>query len=210
MSKSDDSRACERIPIAKPVQVVTRGRASSYALAINLSLGGLLLSAAPPLPVGSQCKLVIPSAGDTTLEKILVEGIVIRNDSHGMAVRFFNQLENMTFEAISPSPTFSPGSSLMNAYLNYFKVSQNRDFKGSQQLLGVSPSNFRKIFLTSFATCIPLAIIPVWVVKDGIYMIPNWLKIILSFGYAGIWFAIIQPLVDLFVFKLIHKRTINA
>jgi len=210
MSKSDDSRACGRIPIAKPVQVVTRGKAATYALAINISLGGLLLSAAPSLPVGSQCKLAIPPEGDPIGEKILVEGTVIRNDSYGMAVRFANRLENSMFEAIAREPVVSFGGSITSAYLNYFKVSQDRNFTDSQRLFGVSPSVFRKVFLTSFVTCIALAIIPVWIIKDNLYVIPNWLKILFSFAYAAIWFAIIQPFADLIVLKMMNKRALNA
>lgn len=210
MSKSDDSRACGRIPITKPVQVVTKGKAASYALAINISLGGLLLSAAPALPVGSQCKLAIPPEGDALGERILVEGTVIRNDSNGMAVRFANQLEGSMFEAISKQARTSFGGSLVITYLNYFKVSQHKSFEGSQRLLGVSPGVFRKVFLVSFATCIPLAILPVWLIKDSIYLVPNWVKIMISFGYAAVWFAIIQPFMDLIVFKIIKKRALNS
>jgi len=208
MSTSDDSRTCGRIPIAKPVQVVSKGRAASYALAINIGLGGLLLSASPALPVGSQCKLAIPPADDSRGDRLLVEGTVIRNDSHGMAVQFARQLENSTFEAIAkPEPPSLMGS-LVISYLNYFQVSQHKEFEGSQQLLGVSPGTFRTVFLSSFLTCIPLAIIPVWMIKDSILLIPNWVKILLSFGYATIWFALIQPLVDLMVFKIIKKRAL--
>ncbi|MBK9796371.1 MAG: PilZ domain-containing protein [Holophagaceae bacterium] len=210
MSPFDDSRTCGRIPIAQPVQLVPRGRSATYALVLNISLGGLLLSAAPSLPVGSPCKLVIPPAGDTIGAKILVEGTVIRNDSHGMAIRFANQLEGSTFEAIARQPAMSLMSSIAAAYLNYFKVSQNKNFQGSQELLGVSPSVFRRVFLTSFTLCIPLAILPVWVLKDSMYMIPDWLKIMMSFGYAAVWFAVIQPLVDLSVFRVISKRAFHA
>jgi hypothetical protein len=206
MRTSDDSRACGRIPIGKPIQLVTRGKAVSYALAINISMGGLLLSAAPSLPVGSQCKLAIPPAGKILGAKILVEGTVIRSDSNGMAVRFATLLEDSTLEAFAKQPAWSLGSTLANTYLNYFKVSQNQHFEGAMQLLGISPAVFRKVFLTSFSCCIPLAIIPVWMFKGSVVLLPIWLKILMCFGYATVWFGIIQPISDLIIFKIIKEK----
>jgi hypothetical protein len=206
MSNSLDSRACGRISIRKPIQVVTRGKAVSYALAINIGLGGLLLSAAPSLPVGSSCKLAIPPAGDLLGANILLEGTVIRSDSNGLAVRFATLLEGSTLEAIANQPALSLGNTLVNTYLNYFKVSQNEGFEGAMQLLGISPVVFRRVFLATFSCCIPLATLPVWMIKDSIFLLPVWMKVLMSFAYATIWFGVIQPISDLLVFKFIREK----
>lgn len=210
MSTSRDLRACGRIPIEKSVQVVTRGKAASYALAINISLGGLLLNAAPTLPVGSQCRLALPPLGESVGKEIVLEGTVIRSDANGTAVKFKKMLENGTLEAIAKQTGGGLGVSLATAYVNYFKVSQNRDFEGSQQLLGVSPGVFRKVFLATFTTCILLAILPVLLLKGSLLWAPNWAKVLLCFGYAAVWFAVIQPLADLAVFGMLKKRAFDS
>jgi hypothetical protein len=206
MGQSDDSRAGRRIRMVKKVQVFSKGLATTSALVLNIGLGGLFLRASPALSVGSQCKLAIPPEGDASGEGIFVEGTVIRSDAQGMAVRFARELEGPTLEAIARQTDLIPGGSLARSYLDYFKVSQNRNFEGSETLLGVSPGVFRRVFLTSFSVCIPLSIGLVWLVKNDISFIPNWLKILLSFAYAAIWFAIIQPFGDLLVFRMLRKR----
>ncbi|MBK8790938.1 MAG: hypothetical protein IPO28_12435 [Holophagaceae bacterium] len=206
MGKSDDSRAGERIRMMKKVQVFSKGLATSSALVLNIGLGGLFLRASPALSVGSQCKLAIPPEGDAGGEGFLVEGTVIRSDAHGMAVRFARELEGPTLEALARQADMIPGGSLARAYLDYFKISQNRNFEGSEALLGVSPQVFRTVFLASFSVCIPLSIGLAWLVKNDISFLPNWLKILLSFGYAAIWFAIIQPFGDLMVFRILKRR----
>jgi hypothetical protein len=196
--------------MAKPVEVLTRGRAASYALALNFSLGGLLLGAAPPLPVGSRCQVAIPPAAGLTGDKILLEGTVVRSDVHGTAVQFTLQLGADAFEAIARQPGITGlAGSLTRSYLNYFKVSQHKDFQGSQELLGVSPALFRTVFLATFATCIPLAILPVWAVRDSLGFLGSWVKVLLCFGYAAVWFALVQPFADLLVFSLVRKRSIQ-
>ncbi|NWJ42540.1 MAG: hypothetical protein HXX12_16380 [Geothrix sp.] len=139
-------------------------------------------------------------------ERILVEGTVIRSDAHGTAVRFARELEGRTLEALARQVDAMPGGSFARSYLDYFKVSQNRNFEGSETLLGVSSRVFRTVFLASFSVCIPLSIVPVWLIKNDISFLPDWLKIILSFGYAAIWFAIIQPFGDLLVIRMLRKR----
>lgn len=205
MSNSVDSRAFDRFPFSKQVQLMARGMSIPQALAINISLGGLLLGSALALPVGSRCKVSILQAGDTNPQKILVDGTVVRSDAHGTAVQFTSRLDTSLLAAITKQAYTQGGSALVNAYLNYFKVSQNKEYKGSQQLLGVSPTVFRKVFIVSFATCATLAVIPVWIIKDSLYWIPNWIKIVLSFGYVAIWFAIIQPMADLTVFRFMKN-----
>jgi len=206
MGKSDDSRTGARIRMMKKVQVFSKGLATSSALVLNIGLGGLFLRASPALSVGSQCRLAIPPEGDAGGEGLFVEGTVIRSDAFGMAVRFARQLEGPTLEAFAKQAHVIPGGSLLRSYLDYFKVSQNRNFEGSETLLGVSPGVFRTVFLASFSVCIPLSIGLVWWVKNDISFMPNWLKVLLSFGYAGTWFAIIQPFGDLLVFRMLKKR----
>jgi PilZ domain len=205
----DDLRASGRVPVIKPIQIVNRCNIASYALLINISLGGLLLNATSPLPVGSQCQLAIPHAGSSNGGNLALEGKVIQNDSLGVAVQFARQIENSTFESITIQSKLNFGSSIMKIYLDYFKVRGNRNFNEFNNLLGVSPIIFRKVFLASFSVCLPLIIIPVLMIRNSTGLTPNWLKILISISYVAVWFAIIQSFVDIVIFNFFSKPKLN-
>lgn len=206
MNTHADLRASERVPISTGVQVESKGRKAIHALAINISMGGLLLAAAPPLPVGSPCRVAIESTSAEAGKQIVLEGTVVRADAKGTAVKFATPLEQGTYEALA-RPIFASGqTSLFGLYSAYFKVSQNKNYENCEQLLGVSPSTFRKVFLSTFCACIPLAIAPVVIFKGDFVAAPAWLKIAASFGYAGVWFAVIQPSLDLTVLRFLKTK----
>jgi len=207
MNMPNDLRASQRIPIENRVKVVSKGKMASYALAINISMGGLLLSAAPNLPVGSSCRLAILPSGHEDGKKVVVEGTVVRSDEHGTAVQFSRSLEKKTYEAFSSKGNAVTTPSFMNSYRSYFRISQDKNHEGCQEQLGVSAKTFRTVVLTSFCTCIPLAILPVWALRESIPSAPNWIKIATSFAYAGLWLGIIQPSVDLTVFRILKWKS---
>src|SRR5208283_904606 len=76
MNTHNDQRKFERTPIDNRVQVRISGRVAAYALGINISMGGLLLAAAPHLRVGSPCELAITvdhgSSGKAVVAKAVV------------------------------------------------------------------------------------------------------------------------------------------
>lgn len=203
MDRLDDLRTSRRIHIASPVEVATADQeAHQYAVAVNVSLGGLLLGSTPPLDVGAPCRLALhPTGEDGGKEDILVEGTVIRKGPQGTAIRFSRQLDQRTFEAVAKQQGPTAGPSLLRPYLDYFKVSQQKGHAASERLLHVSPQSFRSISLTTFLLSIPVAALPVWALRNSISMVPDWLKVSLSFVYAAAWFFIIQPSVDLLIFR---------
>jgi len=209
MTRNDDVRSSARIPITRWVQVIGKGRAASYALAINISMGGLLLGAGPALPVGSTLKLAIPS-GDGEKKNLMVEGLIIRTDTNGTAVKFLNQLEYKAYETFSNLRSGSLGQGLVRSYTNYFKVSQNRNYEGCEQLFGVSTQTFRRILVATFSASVPLAVLPVWGLKASIQAVPVWMKIVACFGYAALWFALIQPFMDLALLRISRSRNAKA
>ena len=82
-----------------------------------------------------------------------------------------------------------------------------RDYYG---LLGVSKGTLRTVFLTTFSTCIPAAILPVWLYRAAIPAIPGWEKVLLSFAYGAVWLGLIQPTVDVLVLRMLRTRGAKA
>lgn len=210
MNTNKDLRECRRIPIAQQVRVIARGRAALYAVAVNISLSGIRLCAASPLPVGSTCTLGLPPDGVKNGQEILVEGTVIRSDSDGVAVRFQHKLGESMYDLFAePARVHFTETSLATTYLNYLKVSQDRNHEGAPRLFGVSPSHFRRVSITTFCTCIPLAILPVWLLRESIPEVATWIKVSASFIYAALWLGVIQPTMDLSAFRIARSRTIG-
>lgn len=205
MNGSKDQRTFERIPFHEKVKVVSKGRMVAYAMAINIGMGGALLSAAPPLPVGSQCRLAIPVPGGEGIERIVAEGTVVRSDSGGTAIRFLSTLERSSFDTLF-RPTGAIHNSILAGYQAYYRVSRNQDLADCERLLGVSKRTFRTTFYITFFSCISLAILPVWLFRASLPASPNWIKVALSFGYGAIWLTIIQPTIDLTVFHFLKHR----
>lgn len=205
MSLSKNERVFERIPYHQKVKVVSVGRLVAYAMAINVGMGGVLLSASPSLPLGSQCRVTLPVPGGEGPQRVEAEGTVVRNDDGGTAIRFTRALESTNFGTLKPKSWLSL-SPLFSAYQNYFKVSRNQDLAECERLLGVSKRTFRTTFYITFASCITLAILPVWLFRSSIPPYPNWVKIVLSFFYGAVWLAVIQPTLDLAVFRFLRHR----
>jgi hypothetical protein len=202
MSTSQDLRRFERVPCSSKIEILSKGRMVAYAMAINIGMGGMLVAA--PLPVGSQCQIAVPDAAG--IHPLLVDGTVVRSDAGGAAVKFARTLEAASLDTLIHQPAGGPLGALFASYRAYFRVSQNKDLADCESLLGVSKQAFRATFYTTFASCILLAILPVWLFRGLLPVAPNWLKIVLSFGYGSIWLAIIQPAMDLTIFHVLKRR----
>ncbi|GLH66268.1 hypothetical protein [Geothrix edaphica] len=206
MSVSKNERAVERIPYSQKVKVVSMGRMVAYAMAVNVGLKGVLLIASPTLPVGSSCRVTLPVPDGEGVRRLEAEGTVVRSGAGAMAIQFADAFEPSTFGPLFQKATGAPHFALLTAYQNYFRVSRNQDLADCERLLGVSKRTFRTTFYITFASCISLAILPVWLFRDAIPPYPNWVKIVLSFTYGAIWLAIIQPTLDLTVFRVLRQR----
>lgn len=204
MNAREELRASVRVPVSNHVKVVNKGRSAMYALAVNLSMGGLLLSASPAMAVGSPCRLHILPNGATG-PKIVVEGTVVRNDAHGVAVKFNAPLAESTYERFAAQSP-AEARTLLGSYRTYFQVSQDRDHQGAESSFGVDPRTFRRVVLTTFCTCVPVAIAPVLFLKGSLPDLPNWAKITGSFAYAGAWIGLIHPTIDLSIFRFLRNR----
>jgi hypothetical protein len=206
MPTPSNQRTYERIPFRQKVKVVSMGRMVAYAMAINLGMGGVLLKAASPLPVGRRLRLDIPVAGPGGLKGITAEGTVVRSGADGTAIQFLNPLELASGLTSLAAPPTGLGATLLAAYRAYFQVSRNPELAGCEQLLGVSKRTFRATFYTTFLSCITLSILPVWLFQSSIPPFPNWTKVVLSFVYGAFWLAVIQPALDLAVFRYLRHH----
>jgi hypothetical protein len=205
MSPAFNQRTFERIPFKQKVNVVSMGRMVAYAMAINIGMGGVLLRSASHLPVGSQCRLTLPAEGGEGSRPFEAEGTVVRSDAEGTAVRFSSTLDQNRFQTLFRQSAGAQ-SSILASYQAYFRVSMNQDLADCEKLLGVSKQTFKTSFYVSFFSCISLAIIPVWIFRNSIPASPNWIRVLLSFGYGAIWLAVIQPSIDLTVFHFVKQR----
>src|SRR6476659_978313 len=64
MKTSAEHRSSDRIPIGNRVKVMSNGKIVAYLVAINLSMGGILLSAQPNLRVGSTYEVAIQNGAE--------------------------------------------------------------------------------------------------------------------------------------------------
>lgn len=206
MSPHSDQRTFERIPFTQKVKVVSAGRMVAYAMVINIGMGGILLGSTSPLPVGSSCKVAIPVPSAEGLKRIVAEGMVVRADDGGTAVQFSKAIEPSRFNTLFQEATAPSLRSPLASYLAYFQVSRSQDLANCEKLLGVSKKAFRTTFYITFSSCISLAILPVWIYRALIPAYPNWVKVVLCFGYGIIWLALIQPFLDLTVFHFLKAR----
>ncbi len=207
MNLPNDLRASERIPIEHRVKVVPRGRTAALAFAVNISLGGMLLGAgAAPLPVGTSCDVAILVPGSKLGQAIKATGTVVRSDAKGTAIRFGQTLDPKVVQTVVRTGGSWRNLSLVRAYEDYFQVSQSEDRTDCEALLGVSKGTLRTVFLTTFSTCIPAAILPVWLYRAAIPAIPTWEKVLLSFAYGAVWLGIIQPTLDVLVLRVLRTR----
>lgn len=206
MSTSVEQRTSERIPTKNRVKVVVQGKMVAYSLAVNLSLGGVLLAAAPPLPLGSRCDLALFTPGIQGGQGILAQGTVVRSDAQGTAIQFLEALPPESFRVLARQTAMDTGRSILNAYRDYFRVGQSEGLADCEKLLGVSKHTYRKVFITTFSACIPLAILPVWLLRESIPAAPVWAKISAAFVYGAAWLLLIQPTIDLTAFRFLRQR----
>ncbi|MDP1831452.1 MAG: sugar transferase [Geothrix sp.] len=97
--QAGDLRAFDRVPLGAPAHLVTGDLPSWEVHPTNISLGGILLKPGPSLPVGSVCELAI-SPGSHGVDQVATEGVVIRTDQQGTALRFSRPLEERMFKTI--------------------------------------------------------------------------------------------------------------
>jgi hypothetical protein len=93
MTPSPEYRRFRRIPIAYEVKLIVEDRLISYASAINLSMGGLLVDGRSPLPVGTTCGVAILLGAGHPGKRIVTRGMVVREDDRGIAIAFSRALD---------------------------------------------------------------------------------------------------------------------
>lgn len=205
MASTIESRTAERIPVRNRVDVLVRGRVILVATAVNISLGGLLLAAAPSLTAGSVCDVAIHSEGSGG-ESFLASGRVVRTGDNGTAIQFSRMLGEKTLDAIARPEPVTVAGNLLKAYVSYFKVSQSSIGYECERVFGISRRTFKTITTSTFVASIPAAILPVWALRGFIPDMPNWVKIVMCFVYGGAWLLMLQPIIDLGIIRWVRAR----
>jgi hypothetical protein len=100
MSPSTEQRHSRRVPIAYKVKLVAEDQMITFPTALNLSMGGILLSGPGRLPVGSHCGVAILLADGGTGRRIVARGTVVRNDAQGMAIAFSKALDRSSEDSL--------------------------------------------------------------------------------------------------------------
>ena len=93
MTPAPEQRSFRRIPIAYEVRLIAEDRLISYASAIDLSMGGILVDGRSPLPVGTSCGVAILLGAGQPGKRIVTRGMVVRVDGRGIAIAFSRSLD---------------------------------------------------------------------------------------------------------------------
>lgn len=97
--QAGDLRAFDRIPLHREGCMAVGDSPSLEMQPINISLGGILVEHGSDIPVGSLCEVsILPN--DPSHEPVAAQGVVIRADDHGAAVRFSRPLEASAFKSV--------------------------------------------------------------------------------------------------------------
>ncbi len=100
LSPPQEARHFRRLPIGYQVKLVAEDRIIAYPRAINLSMGGILLSGPAHLPVGSHCGVAILFASADAGRRVVARGTVVRTDGQGMAIAFSKTLDPASEDAL--------------------------------------------------------------------------------------------------------------
>jgi hypothetical protein len=205
MTPTSEARTASRFHVGNAVEVLFKGRVILATIAVNISMGGLFLDAAATLPVGSTCEVAILPASGNAGGTFLAQGRILRTGQGGTAIQFARRLASSDLLAFTSHPAPPAPRSLLQAYRDYFAVSQSSIDADCRKAFGISKRAFRTISTLSFVTTIPLAILPVWLLRAHVPAVPDLAKIALAFGYAALWILVFQPFLDLAVIRLIRK-----
>jgi len=100
LSPPQEARHFRRLPIGYQVKLVAEDRIIAYPRAVNLSMGGILLSGPAHLPVGSHCGVAILFASADAGRRVVARGTVVRTDGQGMAIAFSRALDPASEDAL--------------------------------------------------------------------------------------------------------------
>ena len=203
MDGLDDHREFKRIAIDNRVQVRADGRAQAQALAVNVSMGGLLLAPGAPLQVGRPCELAISLSNGHEGFAVVAKGVVVRSGERETAFQFLNALDRSLYEKVVARHPAGLGQALADAYVHYFTVSRDEHHPGAERWFGVTGRTFRKVILATFCASLALAAGLAWLSRPLFPPGLDVLKIVLSYGFGWAWVGALLPPVDLAILGLL-------
>lgn len=120
-----ESRQFPRFPISYQVKLVVEDRIIAFSSAVDLSLGGILVSGDHHLAIGTECGVAILLGKGEPGRRVVTRGTVVRVDARGTALAFLKVLDASSEDSLrtligslstgaapSPEPTQAPRPSL--------------------------------------------------------------------------------------------------
>lgn len=80
--------------------MVAQDQIIAYTSAIDISMGGIMVSGPERLPVGSECGVAILLEDAEAGKRVVTRGTVVRSDAYGMAIKFSMDLDEGSYEAL--------------------------------------------------------------------------------------------------------------
>jgi hypothetical protein len=210
MTRSSAGRAAKRVAIANWVNLLFRGQVILAALALNISASGLALNAADALPVGSPCEVAIFLHKGENSERYVTRGTVVRSGVGGVAIQFAQVLGGKALATIAKSAVAPAPGRWLQAYRDYFRVSQSQSEVECRRVFGITRQRFHTLTTASFLGSIAASLVPVWLLRAHLPAASVAIKITLALAYGAFWLLVLQPGVDLAMIRVLRRRSIRS
>jgi hypothetical protein len=95
-----ESRQFPRFPISYQVKLVVEDRIIAFPSAIDLSMGGILVSGDHHLNIGTECGVAILLGKGEPGRRVVTRGTVVRVDTRGTALAFSRALDASSADSL--------------------------------------------------------------------------------------------------------------
>ncbi|HJW72472.1 MAG TPA: PilZ domain-containing protein [Geothrix sp.] len=95
-----ESRQFPRFPISYQVKLVVEDRIIAFSSAIDLSMGGILVSGDHHLNIGTECGVAILLGKGEPGRRVVTRGTVVRVDTRGTALAFSRTLDASSADSL--------------------------------------------------------------------------------------------------------------
>jgi hypothetical protein len=95
-----ESRQFSRFPISYQVKLVVEDRIIAFSSAIDLSMGGILVSGDHHLTLGTECGVAILLGKGDPGRRVVTRGTVVRVDTRGTALAFSRALDAASADSL--------------------------------------------------------------------------------------------------------------
>ena len=139
----------------------------------------------------------------------MAQGTIMRSGENGMAIRFTETLESQALAVITAMAPSAPAASWPGLYWAYFRVGHGKDDWECRQVFGITFRTFSRLSTTTFLCSIPVALLPVWLLRSFLHPLPSSLALAAALAYGAIWLLGVQPFIDLAAIRVLVRRRIR-